>query len=315
MEHGVGGLAAQGVVARHHHLPQTGHPADGDRRADVVRQRRHLPGPPGAHGEAQCRDPLAVDLGQGREEGRRALVLPRHESGRGGAEVEQVAREGLLPLVDESGAVAPAEGVDSEHRVAASGEFVADEASVEVPVRPGPRRGQFRLVVPGPDEFLLADVELRAVVVQQEHRRERSPALREEHRRPHSAETCQVDVDDPPTETLLRPFVDGLGVERGVVRRVDEAFLDRGAGRSAPGGEVPDRGRAPGEREGQLLLEPFVKGREVVAQHGRGLEGRRSEGRGFGGGVGWRRSRRPGGGGPLACVRHVCALHRGTAGC
>ncbi len=77
-------------------------------------------------------DPARVDPVEPGEEGGGALVLAGVQSGEGGARLVEGARERLLLFVYERAAFAPAEGVETQHDMAAAGEFVAGEAAVEV---------------------------------------------------------------------------------------------------------------------------------------------------------------------------------------
>ncbi len=171
-------LAAQRVAAGHQQLFQPGHPADARGGRDVVTECGGLPGAEAAHGPADGGDPAGVHPVEPREEGGGALVLAGVQSGEGGAQLVEGARERLLVLVRERAAFAPAEGVEAEHDMAAAGEFVAGEAAVEV--EPGPLLGggEPGVVVPGADALLLADVEAGAVVVEQQHGGEGSGAVR-----------------------------------------------------------------------------------------------------------------------------------------
>lgn len=281
MEHVVGGLAAQDVVAGDHDLLEAGHPAHARGGRDVVAERRRLPGPERAHRETEGRDPAPVHPVEPGQEGRRAHVLPGHEPGERRAQVVEVAREGLLFLVRDRAPVAPAERVDGEDDVSAPGQFVADEPSAEVPVGPALRRGQTALVEPGPDQLLLPDVELGAVVVQEEDGRERSGAVRGEQGAPHPAVPGEREGDQLPCVALaFGPPLTELGGVGGLVPGDEQMLLDLRPGHPPPGAEVPDRRGAPGEREAELVLEEGVEVGEGAFQRG-GLGGGRGDGQGL----------------------------------
>jgi len=78
---GVGGLPFGEVVAGHEQLAAAGHPADADRRPDLLREGSQLPGAVGAEGVADGGHARGVRLRPCREKTQGGEVLPGRQSG------------------------------------------------------------------------------------------------------------------------------------------------------------------------------------------------------------------------------------------
>ena len=131
------------------------------------------------------------------------------------------------------------ERVRAQDDIAAPGQLVADEPAAEVLVRPGLRGGEPGVVVPGPDQLLLPDVELRPVVVQEQHGREGAGAVRGEEGGPDTFVVGEGERHQLAGVAALLVAVGELGGVRGAfLPSDDQQFLDLGAGSPAPGAEV-----------------------------------------------------------------------------
>ena len=168
MDHRVGGLAGGQVLARHKQTFPRGHPAHGHAGGNTIRERRDLPRAVAADRKTHGGDTFCVHLGPRREKFRGAQVFVRYQPGKRRAELKKVRRQRLLIFVTAAAAVRPIQHVGGEAGVAAPGQFIPDETAAIVlsdPLASGfDFLGRF---FPRFDDLFLADVELRAVIVQQ----------------------------------------------------------------------------------------------------------------------------------------------------
>src|SRR5438094_4788337 len=106
----------------------------------------------------------------------------RDQSGEGHAQLKQIRRQRLLPFVTTAASIRPVEHVGGKANVAAPSQLIAEETPTVILLRPVLGGAEFlRFLVPWLNHFFFADVEFRAVVVQQENRREWPLAFGDSH--------------------------------------------------------------------------------------------------------------------------------------